>query len=184
MFVNGWTLTLVTFPGVVLHEIAHRFFCDIYKVPVFHVSYYDPFSTEAAGCVLHEVTKRFRHAFFISIAPLIVNSIICIMLTFPYGIESLTESSNVFSRSPVISYFYIFIFWVGFSTGLHAIPSRTDIENFLNVPRGNKSFSSMLAIMVAHCIKLTHIPYLGFIVAVLYVGFLSHIIPFLILRIF
>lgn len=34
-FVPGPVIAAVTFPGVIVHEAAHRFFCDLGGVPVY-----------------------------------------------------------------------------------------------------------------------------------------------------
>ena len=50
--IPGWLISLVTFPGVVVHEAAHRFFCDVTDTPVYEVSYFRP-RGKPAGYVIH-----------------------------------------------------------------------------------------------------------------------------------
>jgi hypothetical protein len=33
-------ITIVTFPGVIVHELAHQLFCRLYKVSVFEEVYF------------------------------------------------------------------------------------------------------------------------------------------------
>ena len=41
MFViPGFIISLVTFPGVIVHELAHQIFCMLMKVPVYDVKYF------------------------------------------------------------------------------------------------------------------------------------------------
>jgi len=35
-----WLIALVTFPGIILHEWAHKFFCDRTGVPVYKTCYF------------------------------------------------------------------------------------------------------------------------------------------------
>lgn len=118
-------ITLLTFPGVIVHEIAHRFFCDITKVPVYSVSYFD-LSSSNPGTVSHKQTFVLKKAFLISIGPLIINTFGCILLTLPYMI-----SYDIVGYG--IKIVYLFLAWLGFSMGIHALPSKQDINNILKV---------------------------------------------------
>ncbi|WP_431212439.1 DUF3267 domain-containing protein [Puia sp. P3] len=56
MFIPGFVITLLTFPGVIVHEFAHQLFCRLYKVPVFEVVYFQ--LGNPAGYVMHEAVKN------------------------------------------------------------------------------------------------------------------------------
>lgn len=72
--IPGWFVALLTFPGVILHEWAHKSFCDYFRIPVFEVCYFR-FGQRESGYVKHGEPKSFSQAFWISTAPLIINSL-------------------------------------------------------------------------------------------------------------
>src|SRR5579872_135010 len=122
-FIPGELIALITFPGVIIHEIAHRFFCDFNKVPVYGIQYFIPLS-ENAGCVIHERTSKLSHAFFIASGPLIVNSIVCMLLTFPYMTPYYLGTDFLVNTSFRASIGYSLLVWIGMSAGFNAIPSN------------------------------------------------------------
>ncbi len=118
-------VALLTFPGVVLHEFAHRFFCDVTKHSVYKACYFKLDGTNTVGYVLHEPSKNIHSAFLISLGPLIINTALCIMLILP-GILYFF----VLSAGP--SLLLGFLMWVGISFGWHASPSDTDVNSLLD----------------------------------------------------
>src|SRR5580658_7073055 len=78
--IPGWLIALLTFPGVICHEIAHRFFCDICGVPVYAACYIRV--GNPAGYVVHGPVRSLKSAFLISIGPLIVNTLLCSLISF------------------------------------------------------------------------------------------------------
>lgn len=134
-FISGEIIALLTFPGVIIHEAAHRFFCDIFGVPVYEVCYFAPFSKKS-GYVLHEPSNNVKANFFIATGPFFINTLVCILFAFPHiaasritGIDDTIASAN---------YLYAFLVWIGISAGVWAIPSSTDIE--LLFPEIKKNF--------------------------------------------
>lgn len=138
LFIPGWLIALLTFPGVICHEIAHRFFCDLAGVPVYAVSYIR--IGNPAGYVIHGQVRNLKSAFLISIGPLIVNSALCSLISFaaviPIFILKVADTSIA---SGVLM-------WVGISMGMHAFPSNTDMDNFSAILRstGKRGFSHLL----------------------------------------
>jgi hypothetical protein len=124
MIIPGFIISILTFPGVIVHEMAHRFFCDVAGVRVFKVCYFRV--GNPAGYVLHENTSRLGASFLITIGPLIVNTVLCSVLTFMPVIAFSLETAYV---HPV---FYL-LGWVGLSMGMHAFPSNQDAANFVAV---------------------------------------------------
>jgi hypothetical protein len=122
--VPGWLIALLTFPGVICHEMAHRFFCDIAGVPVYSVSYFRV--GNPAGYVIHGPATKLKSAFLISIGPLIVNTVLCSLLSFtaviPIFILEVTERRHLASA--------LLLWWVAISMGMHAFPSSADMANF------------------------------------------------------
>jgi hypothetical protein len=79
-FFPSWLIALVTFPGVVVHEAAHRFFCDLTETPVYEVSYLRPMGNPA-GYVVYGRPRSLRAALMISGGPLLINTLLCAVLT-------------------------------------------------------------------------------------------------------
>jgi len=120
----GWLISILTFPGVIIHEIAHRFFCDLAGVKVLKVCYFRV--GNPAGYVLHETTTNLHAAFLITVGPLLVNTVLCSVLTFT---PVIAFSLKPESLHPV----YFVLAWVGISIGMHAFPSNQDAANFHSV---------------------------------------------------
>jgi hypothetical protein len=121
-FIPGWFISLLTFPGIVCHEIAHRFFCDLAGVPVYAVSYFR--FGNPAGYVVHGPVSNLKDAFLISIGPLLVNTLLCSLLTFSAFIPIF--GLNVAEANPAS----MLLLWAGISMGMHAFPSGTDMDSF------------------------------------------------------
>ena len=119
-FLPGWLVALLTFPGVIVHEVAHRLFCDLTRTPVYDVRYFVPMGNPA-GYVVHGRPTRLVHALLISAGPLIVNTVLCSLLTVGPIYELLVLDGDV-RTSPVLAV----LLWLGFSIGMHAFPSRQD----------------------------------------------------------
>lgn len=118
--------TIFTFPGVIVHEFAHRFFCDILQVPVYDTCYFKMDKSRTRGYVIHEHEKNIRDAFLISLAPLIINTILSAVLMLPGIIQMFVLDID----RPTFG--LLFLLWVGFTVGLRAIPSDVDTDGLMN----------------------------------------------------
>ena len=116
MFIPGFVISLVTFPGVIVHEFAHQLFCRLYKVPVFKVVYFQ--LGNPAGYVLHEATKNKLQSIMISIGPFFVNTIIGALIALPASLQVFT-----FENANPLDYILIYL---GVSIAMHAFPSTGD----------------------------------------------------------
>ncbi len=131
-FIPGWLVSIITLPGVVVHEAAHKLFCDLAKIKVHQVCYFrigDP-----AGFVVHDDPKSLKNAFLISIGPLIVNTLLCMVLTFIPAIYLI-----FLGGSPLNNIVVFFLAWVGYSVGMHAFPSNEDMNAFLYTVKTTRS---------------------------------------------
>jgi hypothetical protein len=124
MFIPGFLISVLTFPGIIVHEFAHRLFADWSGVPVYQVCYFRFGSP--AGYVVHAPARDLRGAFLISVGPLIVNTILCAVLTFGpvvrMGILEIDEMSWV----------QVLLLWIGISIGMHAFPSNVDMQSLVS----------------------------------------------------
>lgn len=119
MFIPGQAISIATFPGIVVHEIAHQLLCRFFRVAIFDVSYFQHSSKEA-GYVSHEVPRACYQSVIISIAPFFINTIIGLLITLP------TSITLLYIEDPQ---WYDFIFaWLGISILMHAFPSTGDAK--------------------------------------------------------
>lgn len=109
-------LTIVFFPGVVLHELSHVFACAATGVKVQKVKWFGV--TEAY--VQHDKPRAFS-GLIISLAPLLVNNVL--------GYFLLSAANNAFSSDPFYS---LILFWLGVSLVIFSFPSKPDAENTFN----------------------------------------------------
>ena len=61
--------SLISFPGVVFHELGHEIFCRISRVRVVKVCYFQ--FKNPPGYVIHNEPSKYHQAFFISVGPFI-----------------------------------------------------------------------------------------------------------------
>ena len=116
IIIPGFLIAIATFPGVIVHEAAHLFFCKLRRVAVFDVCFFR--IGNPAGYVIHEPPESFTSSFLISVGPLLINSLLCVVFCFPAFVPV-----KVFNQADPISYFLI---WLGISIGMHAFPSTQD----------------------------------------------------------
>jgi hypothetical protein len=109
-----WLIALVTFPGIILHEWAHKFFCDRTKVPVYKTCYFR--LGNPPGYVIHGPIDSFGKAFLIAIAPFLVNTIVALILFF---IAVIIPPGLVTGL----------LCWLGISIAMHSFPSSEDADS-------------------------------------------------------
>jgi hypothetical protein len=109
-----WLIALITFPGIIIHEWAHKFFCDRTKIPVYKTCYFR--LGNPAGYVLHGPIDSYWKAFLISTAPLLINTAIAVILFFIAVIISLGLAAYI-------------LCWLGISIATHSFPSSEDADN-------------------------------------------------------
>jgi hypothetical protein len=124
--IPGFIIALITFPGIIVHEMAHEFFCRVTGVIVYEVKYLDLFSNRA-GYVLHSRVRRYGQAFWICIGPLVFNAVIGSIVAFP-SVLAVFELSIPFHKLRFVD---IILLWLGVSIAIHAFPSKTDINNLV-----------------------------------------------------
>lgn len=115
MNMPGWMVALLTFPGVVMHELAHKRFCDLFNIPVYKVRYFR--FGNPAGYVVHAEPIKYSAIFWISVGPLVINSIIGISFAYFAAIGTWWTPK-----------WFLFI-WIAFCAGLYAFPSNHDVGN-------------------------------------------------------
>lgn len=112
-------ISLITFPGVIAHEWSHKKFCNWTGVKVLKVRYFrfgDP-----AGYVEHEMPSTFKQTFWISIGPLILNSLLTLVLSF------------IAFKFAHDQRWFFGLLWLAFSIGMYAFPSNHDMSNISDI---------------------------------------------------
>lgn len=118
MFIPGILISVVTFPGVIVHELSHQLFCRWLKVPVFKVVYFQ--MENPVGYVLHEKPKTILQSTLISLGPLLINSLLGFLIALPSAIlYELGAGMNL------LDYLMIYL---GVSIAMHAFPSAGDAK--------------------------------------------------------
>src|SRR6185503_16273387 len=118
-FIPGFIITALTFPGVIVHELAHQLFCRWFKVPVFKVVYFQ--FGNPAGYVIHEVPRNKMQTIMISIGPFFVNTIVGALIALPAALPVFE-----FDTATLLDYVLIYL---GVSIAMHAFPSTGDANS-------------------------------------------------------
>ena len=139
-----WLIALITFPGIILHEWAHKFFCDRTKIPVYKTCYFR--LGNPAGYVIHGSVDSYWKAFLISTAPFLINTAIAVILFFiaviiPRGLAT-----------------YI-LCWLGISIAIHSFPSSEDADNLWHYTKRTwwRNPLALLSYPIVGLIKLARI---------------------------
>lgn len=104
-------VSLFTFPGIIVHELGHKFFCDWAKVKVLKVCYFR--FGNPAGYVIHEAADKFLQSLLISVGPLLLGTIFSVALF-------------LLSDQHVGTIKGVFFAWLGFAIAANAFPSAGD----------------------------------------------------------
>lgn len=116
-----WLFSLLTFPGVILHEFAHKRVCRLYGIPVYKMVYFR--FGNPAGYVLHGDPDNYRQRLGIALGPLILNSFLAILLGFLVSWFKITDLER------------LILIWLAISVGMHSFPSNQDMANILAARR-------------------------------------------------
>ncbi len=136
-FIPGPVIALLTFPGIIVHETAHLFFCKLFKIPVHNVCFFR--FGNPAGFVIHEKTDNFTALFFISLGPFVGNTLLCVIFCTAAFLP--VWELKVFD--PLAYFFY----WLGLSIGMHAFPSTGDLSNLWAMAPQRAKGGNLLAIV-------------------------------------
>ena len=135
--IPGALISVLTFPGVIVHEAAHMLACKLRNVAVLDVCFFR--FGNPAGYVIHEEVNNFNSAFLISVGPFLLNSVLCILICFPSYLPI-----HFFGLTHPLSYILV---WLGVSIGMHSFPSNQDAKNLLYYARKEVKEFNLLAII-------------------------------------
>lgn len=151
--IPGQIIALVTFPGVIVHEIAHQLFCRISRVAVFDVCYFK--FSDPCGYVVHEEPKKISQHVLISIGPFIINTILGALIAMSSAIPVLK-----FSSGDALDFLLI---WLGVSIAMHAFPSKGDANNIWEIIK-NEETNWLAKILCFPIVVFIHIAALGSVI--------------------
>lgn len=149
--IPGFIISILTFPGVMVHESAHLLFCKWRGVPVLEVCFFR--FGNPAGYVVHCKTNDFTTSFLVSVGPFIINSALCVLICFPAY-----APIKVFGLSHPLSYVLL---WFGVSIGMHAFPSIQDASNLWEEAKIAVRHKNPLAIISFPLVVLIYIANIG-----------------------
>ncbi|AIE84204.1 metalloprotease family protein [Fimbriimonas ginsengisoli] len=118
--IPGFIITWLTFPGVIVHELAHALFCRLFGLDIYAVQYFQ-FSTgfgQPAGYVIHRRAKHAWQDTLVGIGPFFVNTILGAVIAAPAAIPVLK-----FHGGDVLDWL---LMWLGVSIAMHSFPSTGD----------------------------------------------------------
>lgn len=121
MIIPGFIIAWVTFPGVIVHELAHQLFCRWQGLAVLDVKYFQ-FGIRV-GYVLHEPPPSAWQTVLISGGPLILNTVVGLLIAGPASLAWFT-----FGAASALDYLLL---WLGISVAMHSFPSIQDTKNVL-----------------------------------------------------
>lgn len=129
-FIPGLIISAITFPGVVIHELAHQLFCRRFKIPVYQVCYFR--FGNPAGYVVHGQSENWKHKVLVDAGPFFLNSLLGATLAFPAALR-------IFEFEGTASTLDGILIWLGISIAMHAIPSTTDAKAMWQAVSGNNA---------------------------------------------
>jgi hypothetical protein len=118
-FIPGPVIALLTFPGVIVHELAHQLFCRWFRVAIFEVCYFR--FGNPAGYVVHEHPRTAGQQILIGIGPFFINSLLGALIALPAAIPAM--------RFDAVTGLDAMLLWLGVSIAMHAFPSTGDAKS-------------------------------------------------------
>lgn len=154
MFIPGSVVAALTFPGVVIHELAHQLFCRYFKIPVYEVCYFR--FGNPSGYVIHGQTDNWVHQVLIGLGPFFLNSILGALLAFPSALR-------VFEFNGAANNLDGILIWLGISIAMHAIPSTGDAKSMWAAVSGNRA-STLAKVGVAPLVGVIFVLAIGSVI--------------------
>lgn len=120
MIIPGLIITWLTFPGVIVHEFAHKLFCQWTGTKVLQVCYFR--SGTPAGFVIHEAPSSVWKHILIGIGPLFVNTLLgAVIGLLALPLKHLNGDAGAFIS--------IVVMWLAVSVAMHSFPSTGDAKS-------------------------------------------------------
>lgn len=146
-FIPGPVIAALTFPGVIVHETGHLFFCRLFRLAVYDVCFFR--FGNPAGYVIHERTDNFTASFFVSMGPFFVNTLLCMV----FCTAAFLPVWELKVQDPLAYFFY----WLGLSIGMHAFPSKEDLSNIWELAPERAKHGNLLAVLSLPLIGILYV---------------------------
>ncbi len=159
MIIPGIVISIVTFPGVAVHELAHQICCRICRIPVYEVKYFQ--AANPCGYVLHEPTANPWKNLLTGLGPFFFNTILGILITLPAYSNVFGYSSVDGSLGQIVKLCSYILYWLGVSVLMHAFPSTGDAKTIVNSVLKNEEVGILAKIVAAPFIGLIYLGALG-----------------------
>lgn len=175
IIIPGFLISMLTFPGVVVHELAHQIFCRLFRIPVYEVVYYR--TGNPSGYVIHEGVNDPFQVFMTSAGPFFINTLLGMLIVAPASVELLTFQDY---RNPLT----LLLGWLGISILAHAFPSTGDAKVMVERILKNPEVGMGAKILAAPFIGLIYIGAVGsvFWLEFIYAIAMAMILPNLLVR--
>lgn len=128
MLIPGFIITWLTFPGVIVHEFAHKLFCEFTGTRVLEVKYFR--FGNPAGYVIHEKPATTWRHILIGVGPLFVNSGVGVILGLLCYVLKARGAGDAF---------LIPLLWLSVSIAMHSFPSTGDARSIWHSVRGEEA---------------------------------------------
>jgi hypothetical protein len=146
-FIPGPVIAALTFPGVIVHETGHLFFCRLFRLAVYDVCFFR--FGNPAGYVIHERTDNFTASFFVSMGPFFVNTLLCMV----FCTAAFLPVWELKVQDPLAYFFYC----LGLSIGMHAFPSKEDLSNIWELAPERAKHGNLLAVLSLPLIGILYV---------------------------
>ncbi len=166
----GILISIVTFPGIAVHEFAHQIFCRLLHIPVFQVVYFRV--GNPCGYVEHESSEDPLKVFLTSTGPFFINTLLGLLILTPVAIPIIKFREYL---NPV----NLLLAWLGFSILMHAFPSTGDAKNMVTQILKNPGVGILPKILSAPVIGLIYVGAFGsiFWLDLIYAAAVAMLIP-------
>jgi hypothetical protein len=124
---------LATALGVVIHETAHAEMVEDLGFEVHEICRFQ--MANPAGYVIHDEPVDYLPCFAISTAPFLLNSAFSFTA---FTLSAIILEENALSSLKLEQAILVLgLLWIGFASGVHAFPSRTDAMNIWDATKRN-----------------------------------------------
>ncbi|HUE76096.1 MAG TPA: hypothetical protein VMP10_04640 [Chloroflexota bacterium] len=159
MSIIAHTARLLALPGIVVHELAHYYFCLLAGARVHEVVFFR--FGHPAGYVVHSAPRRFTAHLLISVGPLLVNSLLALLLFTLARVTYLDVATSTLLEHHWSELAHLAVVaWLGLSVALQALPSSGDATSLWQVTSwhlGRRHFLALAGVPVVGLIRLTNV---------------------------
>lgn len=117
--IPGFIISIATFPGVMIHELAHAMFCRLTGTRIHKICYFR--LGNPAGYVIHDIPTNVWKHILIGVGPFLLNTLIGLI----FGLAAAYEHVD-FDKLTWMTGLYL---WLAISVAMHSFPSTGDAKS-------------------------------------------------------